>query len=150
MKCEQCGDYRFKSTREAAPAPSERATLTFDSNGDYWCSVCGPLGLEPCEHWRSFLVGARTVALPRVTTAENRVQQAMAKTVDYISRDAVSNNNNDLILLAQELAKYCLQSFSLQTSEHGDAVRLRNICYTILRTKGHDAKAAVSDPESAR
>lgn len=60
---------------------------------------------------------------------------AISKTVDYVARDAASNKNATTLALAQELARYCLQSFSLQVSEHPEAVKLREICYAILRTK---------------
>ena len=60
---------------------------------------------------------------------------AMSKTVDYVARDAASNKNVETLALAQELARYCLQSFGLQVSEHPEAVRLREICYAIMRTK---------------
>lgn len=43
-------------------------------------------------------------------------------------------------LLAMELARACLLSFSVQVSEHPKAQRIRDICYTLLGTTGHHAE----------
>ena len=43
-------------------------------------------------------------------------------------------------LLAMELARTCLLSFSVQVSEDPRAQRIRDICYTLLGTTGHHAE----------
>lgn len=43
-------------------------------------------------------------------------------------------------LLAMELARICLLSFSVQVSEDPRAQRIRDICYTLLGTTGHRAE----------
>lgn len=58
------------------------------------------------------------------------------KEIDRMSRE--------LSLLAMELARFCLKSHSLQVSERDLAIRIRDICYTLLGTKNHKAKPNVA------
>jgi len=78
-------------------------------------------------------------AVPR-TPKPAGVVNALSKVIDYIGRDAVTANDADRLELAQELARYALQSFKLQTTENPELVLLRNVCYAILRTKGYDVR----------
>lgn len=46
----------------------------------------------------------------------------------------------EIVLLAKELARYVLLSRSVQISESKLAQRMRDVAYTIVGTKGHNAK----------
>ena len=69
-------------------------------------------------------------------------QQAEKKAEIPDSVKQLEKMQRKTVMLAMELASECLKSFNLQVSEHPKAERLRDVCYTILGTQGHNAEPA--------